>query len=325
MRARADRGSTPPPAFAFDGAAGDLGVAAAPGAARPDPPGPIQFRRVADLPHLALLVASETEHLFRVYHETVTLCAVSDSAQNRASSGQWWYRGRDHTVSADSLMLMEPGECHVTKSISGRPDFRALHLDPAWIDGLARELGYARAPHWRVAQLTGVTGLLDCFGRFLRSLDAPHTALERETRLLESLGRAFLHGAELRPRLQARESPSALRQARDYLHAHVDEAVTLDALSQVAGLSRFHLIRAFKKTYGLAPHAYHTELRVAAARRQLEAGRRPSELDVGFYDQSHLNRNFRRSLGVTPHGYRSAVSLFTGPASRARAWSGERC
>jgi AraC-like DNA-binding protein len=210
-------------------------------------------------------------------------------------------------------MLMEPGECHVTKRISGRPDFRVLFLDPNWIEDLARELGHAGAPHWHVAQITGGPGLVDCFARFLASLERPQTTMERETRLLEALRRAFLSCAETRPRAQERPGGASLQLARDYLHAHVDEPVSLDDLVRVTRMSRFHLIRSFKKAYGLAPHAYHTQLRVAAARRQLEAGKRPSELEVGFYDQSHLNRNFRKALGVTPHGYGSAVA-----PSRAR-------
>lgn len=63
-----------------------------------------------------------------------------------------------------------------------------------------------------------------------------------------------------------------------------------------------HLIRSFRKAYGLPPHAYLTGRRVARARRLLLAGMRPAAAAVaaGFYDQAHLTRHFGRYVGISP-------------------------
>ncbi|MGH9335698.1 MAG: helix-turn-helix domain-containing protein, partial [Vicinamibacteria bacterium] len=93
------------------------------------------------------------------------------------------------------------------------------------------------------------------------------------------------------------------------LEAHFAESVSLALLSGVAGLSSFHLNRAFRLAYGLPPHAFQTQLRVARARKLLREGLPPAAAaaETGFTDQSHLHRHFKRVVGVTPAVFRKNV------------------
>jgi AraC-like DNA-binding protein len=99
-----------------------------------------------------------------------------------------------------------------------------------------------------------------------------------------------------------------VRRAQEYLDAHYADNVDLPTLAGVAGVSRFHLIRAFRKETGLTPHAWLADRRVRAARGLLASGRTPGEAaaDCGFADQSHLTRAFKARVGVTPGRFRSA-------------------
>ena len=96
-----------------------------------------------------------------------------------------------------------------------------------------------------------------------------------------------------------------MRRALELLRERLDDAVTLDALADHAGIDKFHLCRAFRAQVGLPPHAYLTRLRIMRAKELLAAGVRPSEIAprVGLYDQSQLNRHFRRIVGTTPGAY----------------------
>ena len=80
---------------------------------------------------------------------------------------------------------------------------------------------------------------------------------------------------------------------------------SLETLSQLSGLSVFHLTRSSKQRYGLPPHALQTQTRLRHARRQLLEGNAISAvaLEAGFSDHTHLTRQFRRIHGVTPAGY----------------------
>jgi AraC-like DNA-binding protein len=84
----------------------------------------------------------------------------------------------------------------------------------------------------------------------------------------------------------------------------------LDQLAAATGVDRFRLTRAFKAAYGIAPHAYLVQLRLANARRMLAQGEQPAAvaMALGFADQSHLGRWFVRAYGLTPALYRKRCS-----------------
>ena len=104
----------------------------------------------------------------------------------------------------------------------------------------------------------------------------------------------------------AGREPLAVRRAKDYLAAHVDEQVELETLAQAAGLSPFHLIRVFRKATGLTPHNWLVDRRVHLACDLLRAGMSATQAaaQCGFSDQSHLTRVFKSQLGITPGRFR---------------------
>lgn len=89
------------------------------------------------------------------------------------------------------------------------------------------------------------------------------------------------------------------------LHDAFGERLSLDQMAAAGGLTPFQLIGAFKRTTGLTPHAYLTQLRLRAAIRHLGAGQPLIDAAVasGFYDQSALTRHFKRTFGMTPLQY----------------------
>ena len=85
---------------------------------------------------------------------------------------------------------------------------------------------------------------------------------------------------------------------------------TSTSTARASFFDRFRLSRAFKEAFGLPPHAYLIQLRLARARQLLGRGLAPAQVaaDLGFADQSHLGRWFRRAYGVTPAYYRQRCS-----------------
>jgi transcriptional regulator GlxA family with amidase domain len=97
----------------------------------------------------------------------------------------------------------------------------------------------------------------------------------------------------------------AAARARDLLSARIAAPPGLAELAAATGSRPFALLRAFKRAYGLPPHAWLTGERVRTARTLLDAGTAPADAAaaVGFADQSHLSRHFSRILGVPPRAY----------------------
>ena len=73
--------------------------------------------------------------------------------------------------------------------------------------------------------------------------------------------------------------------------------------------SPFHLIRKFKKAFGLTPHQFQIQCKVRKAQKLLEEEKSVCEVtyDAGFCDQSHLDRCFQKVVGLTPKEYRASL------------------
>jgi AraC-like DNA-binding protein len=106
-------------------------------------------------------------------------------------------------------------------------------------------------------------------------------------------------------------SASALRRVRAYIDNHIENAVDLRTLADIAGLSLSYFARAFKKSTGMTPHAYLMGQRLLQARDLLtQSTLSLAEIAVvsGFCDQSHLTRTFRRQFGTPPLAFRRAAA-----------------
>ncbi len=98
-----------------------------------------------------------------------------------------------------------------------------------------------------------------------------------------------------------------LQRVRSFLQAHVACEVTLAQLADVAGLSRFHLLRVFRDAFGCTPAQYHARLRLAAARARLESSDEPVASvarSLGYRSPSAFTRAWRRQFGTLPSGVR---------------------
>ena len=101
-----------------------------------------------------------------------------------------------------------------------------------------------------------------------------------------------------------------LRPLRDYMRSHMNESIPTTTLVEISGLTASHCIRAFGQQFGLPPHAYHVQLRLASACEFLAQGARVATVahDCGFSDQSHLTRKFREAYDIAPAAWAELVS-----------------
>jgi AraC family transcriptional regulator len=136
---------------------------------------------------------------------------------------------------------------------------------------------------------------------------------------LEALGVVLTHEmARLdpaTPRVQksARSGLASWQQriVTDYIEEHLAEKISLAALAQLVRLSPFHFCRAFKQSFGIPPHRYHTNRRIARA-KMLLAGPAPSVteigMEVGFNERSSFTTVFRKATGLTPTRFQRSLT-----------------
>jgi AraC family transcriptional regulator len=97
-----------------------------------------------------------------------------------------------------------------------------------------------------------------------------------------------------------------------YIESHLAEPLTLDDVAGVAGVSRFHLVRAFAAATGFSVMRYVRARRLSKAAQALAAGAPDIlslALDADYSSHEAFTRAFRDHFGVTPEAVRAATCL----------------
>lgn len=131
---------------------------------------------------------------------------------------------------------------------------------------------------------------------------------------LLAAGETLLHGLLLTldadsrtPDPPGRAGQTLWPEVARHLHEHLQAPPSLADLAEHWGYTRSHFSRLFTAHFGLPPHRYILNARIALAKELL----RDSELPVaqvaelaGFAAPAELSRCFRRTTGMSPTRYR---------------------
>ena len=100
---------------------------------------------------------------------------------------------------------------------------------------------------------------------------------------------------------------TAVGRMQAYIAAHLDEDITLDALAETAGYSKYHAVRIFKELTGKSPFDTIRALRLTKAAQRLQ-GSDEKVVDVafdsGFDSHDGFTRAFARQFGIAPQKYK---------------------
>jgi len=104
------------------------------------------------------------------------------------------------------------------------------------------------------------------------------------------------------------QPPLGIDRVRDYIDRHYGKPLTVEALAQLAGLSTFHFIRAFRASAGSTPHRYLRQRRLEQAKELLTTTSVPiTEIcdRVGFQSLGSFSALFKSTTGESPSDYRA--------------------
>ncbi|WP_067564849.1 AraC family transcriptional regulator [Nocardia acidivorans] len=210
-------------------------------------------------------------------------------------------------IPAGQLVIINPGQVHTGfAAVESGWRYRMFYFDT----DLVEELAAARLGTGAVWFPETAVRDDELFARMRfahRAQERAGDPLTAESLLLAGLSAVLGRHARGGHQLAGQGRPrQGIEQARQLLHDRWNEAVTVAELTAVSGIPRATLISAFRRAYGLPPHAYLLRLRANHARRLLLAGGLPADVAVavGFADQAHLTRICKRYFGVTPGAIR---------------------
>ncbi|MEM9671028.1 MAG: AraC family transcriptional regulator [Bacteroidota bacterium] len=130
--------------------------------------------------------------------------------------------------------------------------------------------------------------------------------------VLTSIYQDQYHGYALAKRVQAKKPSTQLETfkrlliAYEYIYDNINNPITLEELSNVSSLSKFHLYNSFKNVYGQTPHQYINRLKVAKAKECIQQGENSiGEIanQFGFNDISVFSKVFKKICGKPPSHY----------------------
>lgn len=100
----------------------------------------------------------------------------------------------------------------------------------------------------------------------------------------------------------------ALRRVHDHIDRHFAEPIRLADLSALSGMSKFHLVRAFRAVYGETPIRYLTRRRIERAKDLLRSANLTVTevcMVVGFASLGSFSSRFTELVGESPVAYRN--------------------
>lgn len=239
------------------------------------------------------------------------------------------------TSGAARLTQMRDGRTHTAFVVAGNMSLHPRGMESRWTWDQPGAIMLARIPQGLLrdaAEATlhaapAQTALQNCFGRrdpfaertMLLLLDElrapPHPAQAYIAQALShALAAHLVHrfnsaGVRLQP-VPGGLQPRALQRIEDYVHAHLDQSISLDTLANLANVSRFHFARMFRDGAGVSAMAYVEEIRMKRAQELIAATELPLSqvaARVGYQDPSYFTKRFRLCFGCTPSDYARAL------------------
>lgn len=229
-------------------------------------------------------------------------------------------QGAKSVVIGDRVLNYDPGHCFVTAvevpatgrivEASDRQPYLAISLvfEPAVVAALLPHFTPLAhpSPGASFAVEPVSADLLDAWTRMIRLLDHPADIpvlaplIEREIlfRLMQGP-----HARLLRQIARADDRLCQIRQAVAAIRSQYDQALRIEDLAQLAGMSLSTFHRHFKAVTAMTPLQYQKIVRLQQARRLLTIERHPVTqvaFAVGYESPSQFSREYAREFGAAP-------------------------
>lgn len=259
------------------------------------------------MPHVESRRACHSRACYRPHsHPTFSIGAVDHGSSRFTGTGNG-----PVPLRAGTLVFVPAGRVHACNPAADAAwSYQMLHLDADWLDAVRQEYARTQAgcTDAEPVRIVDAPALYARFCRLNALLFSPAEPGDKEAALIEFIGDCDVaEGLCIDTPAIPAHLAERLAPVLDVLRREPAGGAGLDALARLAGMSRYQLIRAFRVSTGMTPHAWQLNQRVNLARERIRAGEDIAGVAhrLGFADQAHFQRVFKAHAGVTPGRFRA--------------------
>lgn len=262
-----------------------------------DNPAPTRMVRQPAVPFIAVKIGADKTYAVRRHsHDTLSVGIVEQGSSTILCEPL------EFSLSPGTAVLIPPGTIHLCQPDDPeRFRFKMIYIDPAWLDTALGISPATLVP--ATSRLDKKT--LDNIRAFLEGFSTGDAFLD-ETHALEFVGDLLTRHFNI---TWVEKGPDLPDDRMDRVKAVLDQGfsddIQLDDLTDLAGMSKYTLVRQFKARYQITPHAYVVNQRINLAKDLLRKGTSVAQTAVtcGFFDQSHFIKAFKHFTGIRPTDY----------------------
>ena len=214
-------------------------------------------------------------------------------------------KDREYTVNPGDITIFNPRDVHTCEQLDGTTmDYHSINIRPEVMQKTVCEItGQEYLPHFSQTVLYN-SDLVSPL-RELHCMISHEAADFKKEELFLFLIEQLLAECDREPAPFVPGRAGQFDAVCKYLEDNFSKTITLDELSQIAGLSKYHFLRSFTRQKGISPYSYLEAVRIGNAKSLLEKGVTPMEVayQTGFSDQSHFTNFFKKLIGLTPRQY----------------------
>lgn len=232
-----------------------------------------------------------------------------------SGQGSYYVEGQRYALSPGDIVLIGSRSVHKPELEAGVPYERIIiYVSPDYLQQrssescdlmsvFSGEKGHVLRPmeHQR-RKLFGIAASLE------RELSQPDFGREivsscELTRLVVEIGRSLQDTGTNLPSPILPQNRRVL-EIMEYLEKNLAEEIDIDALAERFYISKYHMMRLFRRETGTTVYSYLTQKRLLQSRRLMDSGMSATQAcyACGFHSYSSFTRAYGKYFGTTPTG-----------------------
>lgn len=223
--------------------------------------------------------------------------------------GQFQINDKLFPVQAHQLVVVNPNVIHTEVSFESHP----LEYIVLGIEGLEFTISDAAEGSFCIFYtFKEDNDVLVCMRKILREMQNRESSFQilcqayMDIIVVQLMRNASVSAVPIHSRLPANRQCATVKR---YIDHHYKENITLDQLAEKVSITKYYMVHAFKREYGVSPINYIINCRIKEGKRLLaETDLSLSQIAaiLGFSSSSYFSQTFRNAEGTSPTEYRKA-------------------